>query len=257
MISTVLSSRAKFERQVTYFIEAFIERLILEVGRVWDYQLEMFHDNLFASAFNTDWTLEIGNTSNGYLLRSLPVKFPNSTCTCMISSTCQRPLKIGPSDIILPGLVVGCLPIDGLRMSTLECFFSADCISTILQYIEYYTQIDGSPPLDFIPPTKLDFSITPLNNLTLSQFLPTTPIGELIDKLFIERWMKNISYETYFTLCEPISCRYEYVKRTNILYIVTSLLAIYGGLTVGLRFIIWYGILLLTYLKNRVRVYPM
>ncbi|CAF4142564.1 unnamed protein product, partial [Rotaria sordida] len=32
----------------------------------------------------------------------------------MISGTCQEPLRIGPPDLFLPGLVVGCLPIDGL-----------------------------------------------------------------------------------------------------------------------------------------------
>ncbi|CAF3375018.1 unnamed protein product [Rotaria socialis] len=52
----------------------------------------------------------------------LPRIYSNITYNCAASDACQRLLRIGPSDLILPGLVVGCLPLDGLRLSTLECF---------------------------------------------------------------------------------------------------------------------------------------
>ncbi|CAF3648582.1 unnamed protein product [Rotaria socialis] len=42
----------------------------------------------------------------------LPRIYSNITCNCAASDAYQRLLRIGPSDLILPGLVVGCLPLD-------------------------------------------------------------------------------------------------------------------------------------------------
>ncbi|CAF3914711.1 unnamed protein product [Rotaria sp. Silwood1] len=171
----------------------------------------------------------------------------------MISGTCQEPLRIGPPDLFLPGLVVGCLPYDGLRMSTLECFFSSSCISTILTYLEYYTQMDGSPPINFVPPTVLPLNISPLNNTIPSRFSKNTSIGTLLDEFFIEEWTSGFSYEKYFAACAPTYCTFAYVTHNNILYVTTSILGLYGGLTIGLRFIIWNVIRLYRFMKKRIR----
>ncbi|CAF0959993.1 unnamed protein product [Rotaria sordida] len=214
---------------------------------------EMFHLSFLPTTFNTDWLLEYGDESDGYLIRSVPRVFTNSTCNCMISGACQEPLRIGPPGLFLPGLVVGCLPYDGLRMSTLECFFSSSCISTILTYLEYYTQMDGSPPINFIPPTVLPINISPLDNSTPSRFPKNTSIGTLLDEYFLEEWKYNVSYEDYFAACAPTHCNFEYVTRNNLLYVATSVLGLYGGLTIGLRFITWNAMWLYRWMTKRIR----
>ncbi|CAF3887199.1 unnamed protein product [Rotaria sp. Silwood1] len=200
---------------------------------------EMFHLSFLPTTFNTDWLLEYGNESNDYLIRSIPRIFTNTTCNCMISGKCQEPLRIGPPDLFLPGLVVSCSPYDGLRMSTLECFFSSSCISTILTYLEYYIQLNGSSAINFVPPTILPLTISPLDSSIPSLFLKNTSIGTLLDEFFLEGRTYNFSYEDYFAACAPTHCNFEYITRNNILYVVTSVLGLYGGLTTGLRFIIW------------------
>ncbi|CAF2817087.1 unnamed protein product [Rotaria sp. Silwood2] len=205
------------------------------------------------TAFNTDWLLEYGDESDGYLIRSVPRAFTNTTCNCMISGKCQEALRIGPPGIFLPGLVVGCLPFDGLRMSTLECLLSSICISTILTYLEYYTQIDGSPPIKFIPPTVLPWTISPLDDSIPSRFSKNTSIGTLIDEFFIEEWTNTSSYEDYFAACAPTHCNFEYVTRNNLLYVPTSVLGLYGGLTIGLRFIIWNMTRIYQLMKRRIQ----
>src|SRR5579862_2927204 len=117
----------------------------------------------------------------------------NNTCNCVVSNSCQGYLRVGPADLILPGLVVGCSPIEGLRLSTLECFYSSDCISTIITYLEYYIQMDGSPPNNFVPPIIPPIAIRPLDNSTNSQFLPNSSIGTLISELFIEELISTSS----------------------------------------------------------------
>ena len=213
----------------------------------------MLHCNLIPPAFNTDWSLEYGNASNDYLLRSVPRPFANSTCNCEVSGKCQQVLRVGPPDLVLPGLVIGCLPIDGLRMSTLECFFSSSCIGSITDFLEYYTQMDGSPPTNFTPPTVASVVMKPLDDSIISRFSMTTQIGTIMDELFIDSWAKTSSFEQCYTACAPTMCRYEYVKRNDLLYIATLLLALYGGLTISLRFIVWNAPRLYRAAKGRVR----
>ena len=212
---------------------------------------EVFESSLFPTGFNTDWTPEFGNASNGYLIQNIPRLYMNNTCNCVVSNSCQNYLRVGPSNLVLPGLVVGCTPIDGLRMSTLECFYSSDCISTIINHLEYYTEIDGSPPTNFTSATIPPITIRPLDKSIQSRFLANSSIDSLIYEMFIENWITTTSYENYFRACVPETCRYQYTKRQDIIYIALSLLALYGGLTVGWRLIIWNGLILCQWIKRR------
>ncbi|CAF5136647.1 unnamed protein product, partial [Rotaria sp. Silwood1] len=82
-------------------------------------------------------------------------------------------------------------------------------------------------------------TISPLDNSTPSHFQKNTSIGTLLDELFIEEWTISSSYEDYFAICSPTHCNFECVIRNNILHVATLVRGLYGGLTIGLRFIIW------------------
>ena len=239
LVTASVWSRSFFEEQTSFSIKQALRFNSADFARSFSHANEMLHCTLLPTAFNTDWSLEYGNESNGYLLRTVPRMFSNSSCNCLISGDCQQPLRIGPPDLTLPGLVIGCSPLDGVRLSTLECFFSSKCIANITRYLEYYTEMDGSPPLNFTPPTSSSMAMPPMNRSAPSRFAVTTPIGTLITELFIERWSNTSSYDAYFAACAPIECRYEYATRNDLLYVVTTLLGLYGGLTVSLRFITW------------------
>lgn len=252
LVSVSVLPRDSFESQVSQIITQFIEQVPLNYRRFVLFMTEMLHGNLLPSLDNSDWLLKFGNASNDYLLRAIPRIFENSTCTCAVSSMCNRSMQIGPPDLIIPGLVVGCSPVDGLRMSTLECFFSSSCIATILAYLDYFTQMDGSPPIDFVSPIDPPLVITALNESKLSRFLTTTRIGSIVDELFVEKWEQASYYEKYFSACAPRSCHYEYVRRNDFLYLLTSLLGVYGGLTASLHFLTWNGLRLFEKVKNRI-----
>jgi len=85
----------------------------------------------------------------------------------------------------------------------------------------------------------------------ITRFNPISSVsfGTLIDELFIETWQNPSNYSDYFSACAPLTCRYTYVERKNALYILTAFLGLYGGLTVGLKFIVWN--VLLIYWKLR------
>ncbi|CAF4067976.1 unnamed protein product, partial [Rotaria sp. Silwood1] len=60
-------------------------------------------------------------------------------------------------------------------------------------------------------------------------------IEELTNELFLETWPTVISFSNYYNHCRPYLCAYTFTQR-NILYVVTKVLGIYGGLTTVLRF---------------------
>lgn len=239
MVHTTVLSRNSLIEMVNGTISQYLSMLSFNVPLLVLSLAELAEANLIPTAFNTDWSLEYGNESNSFLIRSIPHIFNNSTCNCVISNMCQEPLRIGPPDLILPGLVVGCSPLEGLRFSTLECFFSSDCISTVINYLEYYTQIDGSPPVNFTVSTSSPIIIPPLSSSILSRFPPNTSMEAIVGELFVEEVDQRIDYEAYYAKCAPLSCRYSIVIHNNTLYIITELIGLYGGLTIGLRLVIW------------------
>lgn len=239
LITSLAMSRDLFAYQISRITSQFFEKIFVHFGRVLQFMTEMIASHYFPSAFNTDWLIEYGNASNGYLVRNVQYLFDNGTCSCAVSSTCRKPLRIGPANLIIEGLVVGCLPMHGLRMSTLECFYSFDCIRTVLSYLDYFMSTDGSPPLNFTIPQELPITIAPLDAAIVLRFLPNTSVDTLINEVFVEQWNKTSSYGDYFKMCAPTMCRYEYMQRRDALFITTYLLGLYGGLTVSLRFISW------------------
>jgi hypothetical protein len=62
-------------------------------------------------------------------------------------------------------------------------------------------------------------------------------IETILSQLFILKWSYNVSFDQYFNECNPQSCQYSYSTNSNRIYIITILLALFGGLTSGLHFI--------------------
>ncbi|CAF3796016.1 unnamed protein product [Rotaria sordida] len=113
--------------------------------------------------------------------------------------------------------------------------------------------MDRSQPTDFVPPTLLPLTISPLDSSIPSRFSKNTSIGTLLDEYFLEEWTQTGSYEDYFAACAPTHCNFEYVTRNNLLYVAASVLGLYGGLTIGLRFITLNAIWLYRWMKKRIR----
>ena len=112
----------------------------------------------------------------------------------------------------------------GLRFSSLACFYNATCLEELANFI-------GSTSI-FQP---LNYSVETRFNSNLSIAIDT-----LIAELFIETWTNSSNYSSYYSTCAPFTCEYSYTKRNNALYIITTILGLYGGLTVGLKSVIWY-----------------
>ena len=57
----------------------------------------------------------------------------------------------------------------------------------------------------------------------------------MVEKLMVENWSKNVSYESYYSGCAPLYCTYSVTQRRNIVFIITILLGLFGGLNTALK----------------------
>jgi hypothetical protein len=157
----------------------------------------------------------------------------NSSCTVPQGFYCRttncNPLETKPNQTV-PGLVVSCLPVDSLLLSSLECFYNISCIQMLIEWYSY----DWSNAT--VDPRAVN--VTPLNPLISSRFPPTTTLDNIVSQLFVEDWTDSNNFSSYYSQCAPNECTYTYEERFNIAYLVSTIFGIVGGLSVALRILI-------------------
>lgn len=107
----------------------------------------------------------------------------------------------------------GCLPLESIRQSTLECLYKQSCVNIL----SLQPKISRPKPL----------------NISLSKFSLNLTIGSMFDKsLFVESWGKKSSFDKYFTACAPRSLSYSYQGRLHLATIFTICVSAFGGLVI-------------------------
>ena len=102
--------------------------------------------------------------------------------------------------------------------------YDSSCINLIQEHTNYTNDInDTNSPL-------------PLS-ATMNQSSMNTTIAELINNLFVEQWVTTMNYSLYYEQCAPLLCSYTYIQQFNLIYIVTLLIGLQGGLTIVLKWI--------------------
>ncbi|CAF0943284.1 unnamed protein product [Adineta steineri] len=181
----------------------------------------MYSSNAFISAFGTNWSPVLREVEENAKIYMQAQKYNMSSCSCATSTTCVETMKLrleSRSPWVVPGMLSGCLPLDSMLESTLECLYDQACIDMISDALNStirYTPLIADHTR-FHP-----ISIMKLDNIT-KQF-------------FIEKWSESVSFEAYFNACHTEKCSYTISKRFNIGYISSTVIAFYGGLSVGLK----------------------
>ena len=119
------------------------------------------------------------------------------------------------SFIQIPGLYVGCMPLESIMESTLECFYDKNCLSLLFNTT----------------------NIQPLNSSVNSVFSIDTKIRILIEELFIESFSSTKDFASFFNQCQPNKCTYSYNARGDAAFIITTILSLIGGLFVALKIV--------------------
>jgi hypothetical protein len=106
-------------------------------------------------------------------------------------------------------------------MSTLGCLYNDSCLLQIKAFINATVS-----PTNF---TTLNLSL----EYNANNFYDKIEV--LANKLFIQSWNNESSFESYFKQCHPLKCEYTYKSRLILMYMITTIIGLMGGLTVALH----------------------
>lgn len=151
---------------------------------------EVIMSNADISGLETSVTPSLFPNSSGYKPQLNAVGFQyedEAWCFCIVELTCQAPMGIYNAFIgidtlgyilynyiptlIIPGLSSGCLPVDALLQSSLDCFFNQTCVDRIVSFLSVTNE-------NFTTITSLPSS---------SQFTVNSSVQSITDQLMMEQ----------------------------------------------------------------------
>ncbi|UJR11678.1 hypothetical protein I4U23_015859 [Adineta vaga] len=229
-------SRKEFSIRIQTIIDQFKRQTANRFIEIMKLIQLINHGNQFATIFSSNWKF-ISKYSFDYVdlfldepihLLAKSQTYGNDNCSCGLQSNCSKlsdfPFRSSNISLrqTLPGFRVGCFLLDSMLQSNLICLYNQTCVDMMRASI-YYTK---------------PFPVDALNDTLLS--MANITIETILSQLFVIKWLENISFDRYFNQCHPHSCEYSYVKQRNLIYIVTTLIGLFGGLTKGLYFSVYY-----------------
>lgn len=154
-----------------------------------------------------------------------------SKCDCLVSAYCKYPAVFddifGASRqeyslqfITIPGLYAGCLPVSAMLTSSLECFYSQTCVDLILSFF----------------PTSARFSAMQASQQSI--FSQTSTVQSMVDRLMVEDWTIDVSYEKYYAQCAPAACTYSQVERNGFIFALIKIISLLATVTSVLAIVI-------------------
>ena len=120
----------------------------------------------------------------------------------------------------IPGWYTGCMPINSLLQSTLECFYNQTCINILLSFLS----------------TNHTSKAMMMNEQSI--YKTNVSIQSMIDGMMVEQYNYSISYNKYYEQCGPIACTYLKTERHSLFFIITELIGLVGSLVLILRLLI-------------------
>jgi len=243
-------SRQSFQTQIDLMMEKFKRTMPESFQRTLNLLKTNFETNLFVTPMNSQFVImtllgipimTLSEYSNPWP-EKLRCKSSEFTCTCLPSSFEECPQKTVIPDngttYSISGMFQAWFPLQSLLVSTLECFYNDTCLSQIVKYINSTVS-----PINF---NTLKSSSLSLNN---SQY---DTIELLANNLFIRSWNNKSSFESYFNHCHPLTCQYTYESRSDLIYIVTTIIGLIGGVNIFLGLLLPHVVKLVTSIWNHV-----
>jgi hypothetical protein len=87
-------------------------------------------------------------------------------------------------------------------------------------------------------------NVTALDQSLPSRFFPNSTLQVIVDELMVEEWNRSRMYDRYYNACQPIECTYTHQTKNSIVYIVTTLIGLLGGLITVLKLIVPRAVML-------------
>ncbi|CAF1356920.1 unnamed protein product [Didymodactylos carnosus] len=223
-ISSNAISSTLFNIQVNALIDLFIQTTTDTFGRSLSIVRQTTQANRIMSGTLTSWTILFETNT------SIPIMIAQKygTCDCGSSPSCFTPAGFYDENIYIlnstvPGFYSGCYILESLFKSNFECLFNEACLNNSIKF-----------HLDVVS----TINIRVLNISAATIYKPNTSIEQIVLNMMIEQWNPNSFHKSYYDKCKPNYCTYTYVKRFGIVYIITTILALIGGLITVLQILV-------------------
>ena len=182
---------------------------------------QMIHGNQMVSGLATNFYLRYSlvNRNYSWVTPKMSAQVYNG-CSCLNTAGCPHPATFNDSHdhlVTVPGMVADCWILDGTLASTLECYYNQTCLSLL----------HGS----------LGMRMIPFSNDLNKRFIMTSTIEMLLNEIMVDSMTDAIRFELYYAQCNPTYCAYSYTHRFDILFVVTTIFGIFGGLSLILKLI--------------------
>ena len=222
-ITASVASLELFDSQTQSFINQFRSSTTNSFLLSLNMTRKITQGNAFLSGQLTNYNLKITDDNN----RVTATTIEYSGCNCHLSNTCIKQLTLYDSVnnntfFDVPGLFTGCYVIEALLQSNLQCFYEQTCIDKLQTYLSNASAVNA----------------TALGSSLLRQYFPNTTIENILYQLMIEEWNSTRLYHQYYNECQPKQCSYTIERRKSIVYIISKMFGIVGGLITILRCII-------------------
>ena len=128
---------------------------------------------------------------------------------------------VGTSVWTVPGVVDSCVRFNSLFLSDLRCFFDQSCVNKFLSFYNY-----DMP--DRLPLSQKILDIRAMNSSILSRYALNDSMATIFSQLLVEEWKIEGNFDGYFDVCAPTRCGYNYAQRLDVVYVVTTIVSLFG-----------------------------
>ncbi|CAF1393944.1 unnamed protein product [Adineta ricciae] len=205
-----------FQAQISSVINEFIHKISKSFIRTLSFMQDVTAQSLFMTGASITSVQPILRLFNGHKLEGyLPYPGINYTfmdgtsCICS-SSTATNCMGLAIFDgIVVSGFQTGCYMLNALMNSTLEAFYNQTFIDMLTN--------------------------SSINLKTLNTSNSNWTIKRLLDKMFVQSWLNQTSYDKYFQSCAPELCSYIKMQHYSVLDILILMISLFQGLPKTLR----------------------
>ena len=247
-ISGALFNENRWNIEIGITITALLDRSVTNLNHIVSFLRSIITFNLLVSGIQTPIELLIEIENDMIIAKPERTFYQPSPsahyCACDDNGHCSSPSRfynvsrsdnggyltywISESEIILTlkNWYTGCWAAESLIQSSFRDSFLDN--QTALNLIGSFFNWSSSLTV----PAALNLNESNKTNGSGETF------GDLLAILFLETTVVERNYSIYFEQCQVQSCFYSIKQHASYLYIVTSLLALYGGLSTVLQFLI-------------------
>ncbi|CAF0983238.1 unnamed protein product [Didymodactylos carnosus] len=242
-ITDYVQAENLFNIATNAFVNNFQRSLATTFNLSIKYLQETTKGNQLMSALATNYYINLSDSSDSLF----PVSYNNCNCASL-QSTCLTE-QIGHTDtpiinynthsydcyyqpnFTVPHIYTGCYVLDSLLQSDLTCFYDQSCLNQLQSFINITLMKNYG--------RSTAINVTALKWLSSSsKYPPNMTIAEILSTLMVVHWNPEISYDDYYQQCNVTECTYTYQQQHNLLYMVTTIIGLIGGVVKVLKFLI-------------------